>query len=222
MSAANTRKLDLIYGITWILNTHGRHHCWILLVMTLICAPTSIRSQILDHERENNRIFLKLEDLDLKISISQIATLNSYVTNIAKALTPSDSGMQDPNNEQEDERKQEPHKIQNQKLSNRLKKQMLAAFQTIDIDNDGSLTHEEFERMLRMIFKTKLLNSEYTELTSKMLSVLDKDADGSISFDEFKAAMADISKFGEFHGLKLKCHEYAGSMFAVPSGRWHF
>ena len=29
--------------------------------------------------------------------------------------------------------------------------------------------------------------------------------------------MANISKFGEFYGLKLKCHEYAGSMFAVPS-----
>ena len=76
--------------------------------------------------------------------------------------------------------------------------------------------------MLRMIFNTKLLSSEYTELTTKMLSVLDKDADGSISFDEFKAAMADVSKFEGYHGLKLKCHEYAGSMFAVPSERVAF
>ena len=53
-------------------------------------------------------MFLKLEDLDLKISISQIATLNSYMTNIAKSLTPSDSGVQEPHKEQEDERKQDP------------------------------------------------------------------------------------------------------------------
>ena len=46
-----------------------------------------------------------------------------------------------------------------------------------------------------------------------MLSVLDKNADGSISFDEF-VAIADVSKFEGYHGLKLKYHEYAGSMFA--------
>ena len=181
-----------------------------------LCAYIHTFSDTKSREGEQS-IFLKLEDLDLKISISQIATLNSYVTNIAKALTPSDSIVQNQITNIMTNRSRSHSKSQNQKLSNQFKKQMLAAFQTIDVDNSGSLTHEEFERMLRMIFNTTLLNSEYTTLTSKMLSVLDKDADGSISFDEFKMAMANISKFEEFHGLKLKCHEYAGSTFVVPN-----
>jgi Ca2+-binding EF-hand superfamily protein len=177
-----------------------------------LCAYVHSYSDVNSRDGEHS-VFLKMEDLDIKLSISQIFTLNSYIANVTDAIS-SDEDPAKKSKEMQMEKARRKQIIK--ELSNKRKQQMLDSFESIDEDNDGVLTVGEFERMLMTSFPNKLLNSEYKSLTFTMFTIVDEDDDSEISFEEFKSAMEDNTLFEAYCDINLKCHEYAGSDFVVP------
>lgn len=69
----------------------------------------------------------------------------------------------------------------------------VGAFQLYDIDNDNSITYDEMLKIVDAIYKmvgtmVKLPPDEDTpeKRVSKIFSLMDKDQNGQLSFEEFK------------------------------------
>jgi Ca2+-binding EF-hand superfamily protein len=69
----------------------------------------------------------------------------------------------------------------------------LGAFQLYDIDNDQTITYDEMLSIVDAIYKmvgtmVKLPDDENTpqKRVSKIFSLMDKDKDGKLTFEEFK------------------------------------
>jgi Ca2+-binding EF-hand superfamily protein len=64
------------------------------------------------------------------------------------------------------------------------------AFAEYDENGDGMITAEELYRALRRLLPRKEQGDLTVQKCSEMIAAMDKDGDGRISFDEFKAMMA--------------------------------
>jgi hypothetical protein len=85
-----------------------------------------------------------------------------------------------------------------------------AAFDAIDTDNDGRLSRPELLRVIRGLRGPETPQSEVEDAANAAFAQLDKDLDGSISFDEFSAATVrtcqrNVSLLKLFHPFRFIC-----------------
>merc|ERR1739848_521106 len=63
-------------------------------------------------------------------------------------------------------------------------------FRIYDIDRDGYISNGELFQVLKMMTGSNLTDMQLQQIVDKTIIYLDKDADGKISFDEFKSLVA--------------------------------
>ncbi|GKC53853.1 probable calcium-binding protein CML25 [Tanacetum coccineum] len=83
--------------------------------------------------------------------------------------------------------------------SNELLENLKNAFCVFDIDNNGSISAEELQKVLG-----RLEESCTIEECKKMIDGVDVDGDGMISFDEFKVMMMSGNGFGSSKNHHVK------------------
>lgn len=64
-------------------------------------------------------------------------------------------------------------------------------FRIYDMDRDGYISNGELFQVLKMMTGSNLTDSQLQQIVDKTILYLDKDADGKISFDEFRQVIAD-------------------------------
>jgi len=77
------------------------------------------------------------------------------------------------------------------------------AFKVYDIDRDGYISNGELFIVLKMMVGSNLKDQQLQQIVDKTIMEADKDGDGKISFEEFKAMVegTDVSMsmtLGEF------------------------
>ncbi|GMH97435.1 hypothetical protein TrVE_jg3233 [Triparma verrucosa] len=73
-------------------------------------------------------------------------------------------------------------------MSEKERKIMRDAFNLFDTDGDGSVTKDELKHVMQTLFNTELSEEEL----DKMVSDVDKDNDGEVSFEEFQAKVQSV------------------------------
>lgn len=70
------------------------------------------------------------------------------------------------------------------------------AFRIYDMDNDGFISNGELFQVLKMMVGNNLKDSQLQQIVDKTVLLADKDLDGKISFEEFRAVVGntDIDK----------------------------
>ncbi|XP_005859872.1 PREDICTED: calcineurin subunit B type 2 [Myotis brandtii] len=66
------------------------------------------------------------------------------------------------------------------------------AFSIYDMDRDGYISNGELFQVLKMMVGNNLQDRELQQVVDKTIIILDKDGDGRLSFEEFKAAVGDL------------------------------
>merc|ERR1712018_714057 len=66
-------------------------------------------------------------------------------------------------------------------------------FRIYDIDRDGYISNGELFQVLKMMTGSNLTDQQLQQIVDKTIIYLDKDADGKISFEEFKALVESRS-----------------------------
>ncbi|XP_070286201.1 calcineurin subunit B type 2 [Myotis yumanensis] len=66
------------------------------------------------------------------------------------------------------------------------------AFSIYDMDRDGYISNGELFQVLKMMVGSNLQDSELQQVVDKTIIILDRDGDGRLSFEEFKAAVGDL------------------------------
>ena len=70
------------------------------------------------------------------------------------------------------------------------------AFKVYDMDRDGYISNGELFLVLKMMVGNNLKDNQLQQIVDKTIMEADKDMDGKISFDEFRAVVesTDIAK----------------------------
>lgn len=72
----------------------------------------------------------------------------------------------------------------------------IVAFKVYDMDRDGFISNGELFLVLKMMVGNNLKDQQLQQIVDKTIMEADQDGDGKISFEEFKAMVAntDIAK----------------------------
>ncbi|XP_045696878.1 calcineurin subunit B type 2 [Phyllostomus hastatus] len=71
-------------------------------------------------------------------------------------------------------------------------KKLRFAFSIYDMDKDGYISNGELFQVLQMMVGDNLKDWKLQQLVDKTIITLDRDGDGKISFEEFRAAVAGL------------------------------
>lgn len=77
-------------------------------------------------------------------------------------------------------------------------------FRIYDLDSDGYISNGELFQVLKMMTGSNLKDQQLQQIVDKTINYLDKDADGKIGFEEFKALVKSRSTAAK---LNLECHD---------------
>merc|ERR1712154_570508 len=86
-------------------------------------------------------------------------------------------------------------------------KKLSFIFRIYDMDRDGYISNGELFQVLKMMTGKNLTDAQLQQIVDKTILYLDKDADGKISFDEFKllvdkkGAVADVTSMMKVEGI---------------------
>merc|ERR1711983_415131 len=82
-------------------------------------------------------------------------------------------------------------------------------FRIYDMDRDGYISNGELFQVLKMMTGKNLTDPQLQQIVDKTILYLDKDADGKISFDEFRQVVgergteSDITKMLSVDAAKI-------------------
>jgi len=77
------------------------------------------------------------------------------------------------------------------------------AFRVYDIDNDGQISNGELFQVLKMMVGKNLNDIQLQQIVDKTIIEGDKNGDGKISYEEFKAMVTNIDELHEKMTLRL-------------------
>merc|ERR550537_421885 len=66
------------------------------------------------------------------------------------------------------------------------------AFSIYDVNKDGFISNGDLFQVMKMMVGDNLTGEQLQQLVDRQMVQADKDGDGKLSFEEFKAAVADI------------------------------
>ena len=88
-------------------------------------------------------------------------------------------------------------------------KKLSFIFRIYDMDRDGYISNGELFQVLKMMTGKNLTDAQLQQIVDKTILYLDKDADGKISFEEFKQVVeergteSDITKMLSVDAAKI-------------------
>jgi len=88
-------------------------------------------------------------------------------------------------------------------------KKLSFIFRIYDMDRDGYISNGELFQVLKMMTGKNLTDAQLQQIVDKTILYLDKDADGKISFEEFKSVVeergteSDITKMLSVDAAKI-------------------